>query len=180
MTTLSTSSAISLFKQQAKFARDFLEQTMSDVQQDGATRIPEGTALSIGANYAHIVSSQDMGLAMLRGSAPLIATTWANRSGLSEPPPFGPGSSLSQWSRTATIDLGALRQYAAAVYEASDEFFASMGEEDFTRPMDLSGLGLGEQPASFIMLAGWVNNVNMHCGEISCLKGLRGEKGYPA
>lgn len=179
MTTISANTAASLFKQQAKDARDFLEQTISDVTQEDATRIPDGTALSIGANYAHVVTSQDMGLAMLKGTAPLMATTWAGRSGLSEPPPFGPGSSIREWSLRAKVDLAALRQYAAAVYEASDDYFESMTEPDFTRPVDLSALGLGEQPASFVMLAGWVNNVNMHCGEISCLKGLRGSKGYP-
>lgn len=28
------------------------------------------------------------------------------------------------------------------------------------------------------MKAGWINNVLMHSGEISCLKGLAGAKGY--
>ncbi len=179
MTTISTNSAVSLFREQVKGARDFFEQTMSDVSQEEATRLPPGEALSIGANYAHVVTSQDMGLAMLTGSAPLIGTAWAGRAGLSEPPPFGPGSSIRKWSETATINLKDLREYAAAVYAASDEYFGAMTEEDFRRPIDLSGLGLGEQPASFIMMAGWVNNVNMHCGEVSCLKGQRGAKGYP-
>jgi hypothetical protein len=179
MTTVSATGALSLFRQQVKDARDFLEQTMNDVSQEDAVRIPEGTALSIAANYAHVVTSQDMGLAMLRGTAPLLATAWAGRAGLSEPPPFGPGSSIREWSTRARVDLPALRRYAAAVYEASDDYFGSITDADFTRPVDLSALGLGEQPASFVMLAGWVNNVNLHCGEISCLKGLQGSKGYP-
>lgn len=179
MTNNSANSAASLFRQQARDARDFLEQTMSDVTQEEATRVPEGTALSIGANYAHVITSQDMGLAMLKGTAPLMGTSWAGRAGLSEPPPFGPGSAIRDWSQRAQLDLQAFRQYVAAVYEASDDYFESMTEVDFTRPMDLSALGLGERPASFVMLAGWVNNVNMHCGEISCLKGLQGGKGYP-
>jgi len=46
------------------------------------------------------------------------------------------------------------------------------------RVVDLQSIGLGQQPISsflVIMLA----NVNNHCGEISCLKGLQGLRGYP-
>lgn len=55
---------------------------------------------------------------------------------------------------------------------------AETPEEELNRSIDLSAVGLGQQPASYVLKAGWINNVLMHCGEISCLKGLAGAKGY--
>jgi len=180
MTTTTSISAPALFRQQVLDARNFLEETMKDVTADQASWNPGGQAMSIGANYAHIITSQDVGLhGLLKGAAPLIASTWAGRAGLSEPPPFGPGTDLHGWANKVTIDLPALRQYAQAVYDATDEFTATLDEGGLTRTLDLSAIGLGEQPASFILNAGWVANVSMHTGEISCLKGLGGAKGYP-
>ena len=85
---------------------------------------------------------------------------------------------MDEWARDAKIDLTALREYAQAVYTAADDHFASMTDDDLSRPIDLSAIGLGQQPASYVLKAGWINNVLMHCGEISCLKGLAGAKGY--
>jgi len=44
--------------------------------------------------------------------------------------------------------------------------------------LDLSALGLGQQPVRFVLNA-LVVNAAMHCGEVSCLKGIQGLKGYP-
>jgi len=179
MTTL-TMNASSLLRDQAREAREFLEGTMSDVTQEQAASMPGGKTVSIAANYAHIITSQDFGLhGVLKGTAPLVASSWAGKAGFDSPPPFGPGASLDEWARQTPIDLKALRQYAQAVYVASDEYLASLSDDDLNRPVDLSAVGLGQQPASYVLKAGWINNVLMHCGEISCLKGLQGAKGYP-
>jgi hypothetical protein len=178
--TTTAMNAISQFIGQAKEARDLLEGTMADVVQDQAVDMPGGKVVSIAANYAHVITSQDFGLhGVLKGSTPLIASTWATKSGLSSPPPFGPGSAIDEWARDAKIDLKELCEYAQAVYIAADEHFGSMTDDDFNRPIDLSAFGFGQQPASFIAFNGWVANVYLHTGEISCLKGLEGAKGYP-
>ena len=180
MTTSTSISAAALFRQQVLDARNFLEDTMKDVTPEQAAWNPGGQAMSIAANYAHVVTSQDGGLhGLLKGVAPLMASTWAGRTGFSEPPPFGPGTDLHGWANRVTIDLSALRQYAQAVYDATDEFTARLDDGGLARTLDLSAVGLGQQPASFILNAGWVANVSMHTGEISCLKGLQGAKGYP-
>ena len=54
-----------------------------------------------------------------------------------------------------------------------------MTDVDLYKPVDLSMVGLGEQPLSFILTAGWIANPLMHAGEISFLKGQKGLKGYP-
>ncbi len=180
MATISAPTAITLFKEQVKDARGLLEGTMADVTEELATWQPGGKAIPIGAHYAHVVTAQDMGLhGLLKGTAPLIASSWAERAGLSEPPPFGPGSPLDEWALKAKISLQQLREYASAIYAATDEYLDTLTENQFSRRLDLSAFGFGEQPASFILINGWINNVWLHCGEISCLKGVQGQKGYP-
>ena len=82
--TTATTNSISLLREQVKEARDFLEGTMSDVTQAQSVRMPGGKAVSIAANYAHIITSQDLGLhGILKGAAALIASDWAGKAGLS-------------------------------------------------------------------------------------------------
>jgi hypothetical protein len=77
------------------------------------------------------------------------------------------------------VDLSALRQYAQAVYAASDAYLASLKPEDLNQPVDVSAFGLGEQTVGWMLNNAVVGHVNNHCGEVSCLKGLQGVKGYP-
>ena len=73
----------------------------------------------------------------------------------------------------------AQRKYAQAVYAASDDFLASLRGKDLDRPVDLSALGLGKSTMLFVIHNGILGNGFTHCGEIACLKGLQGKKGYP-
>lgn len=115
---------------------------------------------------------------MAKGTAPLIATSWAGKTGLSEAPPE-PGAPWDQWSRKVKVDLGQMRQYAQAVFANTDEYVASLKEQDLERPIDLSGFGLGQQTLGFFVGNILVQHANNHLGEISCLKGIQGAKGYP-
>ncbi len=51
--------------------------------------------------------------------------------------------------------------------------------DDLEREIDLSNFGLGKQSVAWVMNNGVIGHVASHCGEISCLKGLQGAKGYP-
>lgn len=172
--------ATELYHGLLKSAHEFLEGTMADVTPAEFTWDPPGKAFSIAANYAHVVFSEDMAVqALLKGTDMHATTVWAGRFGASEMPPLGPGGDLKGWSHRATVDLAAMRAYALAVYAATDAHVASMPAEGFARPLDLSRFGFGQQTALFILTAILVN-ASMHTGEISCLKGLQGMKGYPA
>ncbi len=173
--------AIEVYRKLLQTAHDALEGTLAGVTAEQAVWDPPGKAFCIAANYAHVVTSEDMGVQrVLRGKDLLAATTWTGRTGLSEMPPLGPGAGdLKAWSRMARVDLPALRKYGAAVYAATDEYLGSLALEGLARPLDLSALGLGQQPVTFILNA-LVINAAMHCGETSCLKGLQGLKGYPS
>jgi hypothetical protein len=170
---------IDLCRNLIRSAHDFLEGTMADVTPEQLAWDPPGKAFGIGANYAHVLTSEDFGIqSLLRGQDPLAATTWAGRVGVSELPPLGPGGDLKGWSHRNALDLGALRRYGQAVYAASDEYLASLPPEALNRALDLSRFGFGRQTVLFVLSA-VLANASFHTGEISCLKGVRGAKGYP-
>jgi hypothetical protein len=169
--------AVSLLRALYKSGHDVVEGTMADVTDEMLAWQPPGNANTIAANYAHIVTGEDaLVLGMARGAAPLMATSWAGKIGMSEPPP--PGAAMHEWSQRTTIDLTALRQYAQAVYAATDEYLASLSDADLAEQIDASAFGAGMQPRSYL-LGLLLANLHWHTGEIACLKGIQGKRGYP-
>ena len=167
-----------LLREQFKSAHGLLESTMRDVTEEQAQWSPPGKANPVGATYAHAILSEDMMLnGMLKGGAPLFATTFADKTGLSEVLP--PDQPWDAWSRSVQIDLDALRAYAKAVYAATDEYLASATDDDLARELDLSGFGMGKQPVAVFAGTLMVSHLNNHCGEVSSMKGVQGAKGYP-
>ncbi len=176
---------VTLIREQLKGALDVLEGTMEGVTPEQARWNPPGRAIPIGAQYAHVVFGQDGVISgLIKQEAPLFATAWAGKTGASEPPP-GPDPKApgfpdwSGWSRKVQLDLPALRQYARAVNAATDQYLAGLGDADLQRSVDLSVLGLPPMPVKRVLSLAVIGNALTHCGEISCLKGLQGAKGYP-
>jgi hypothetical protein len=174
--------AISLLQQQFRNAHGWLEGTMKDVTPEQAQWTPPGRANPLGATYAHIILSEDaMVNGMVGGGAPLFATTWAGKTGLSEmPPPPSDSQPWDAWARRVRIDLPALQQYAQAVYAASDKCLASLPPEALDRTVDLSAFGMGQESVANFLGSVAAAHVRDHSGEISCLKGLQGSRGFPA
>jgi DinB superfamily len=174
---MSNTSAVDLLRAQYKGAHDVLEATMQDVTAEMAHWSPPGIANLLGATYAHVVTGEDAILnGMAKGAAPLLATSWAGKTGLSELPPMG--GSWSEWSHRVQVDVAAARAYGQAVYADTDAYLATLTDADLGRTVDLSPMGLGQQGLGWL-LSIMLNNVAWHTGEISCLKGLQGAKGYP-
>lgn len=171
--------AIDLYRTLLRSAHDFLEGTLGDVTPTQFTWDPPGKAFSIGANYAHVLGAEDMAIqGLLQEKPALAAAAWAGKVGASEPPPLGPGVDIKGWSQRAKLDLAGMRRYGQAVYAASDEYLASIRPGELNRPIDLSQFGLGKQTVLFVLTA-ILSNASLHTGEISCLKGQQGAKGYP-
>lgn len=174
--------SVSLLRAQFKNAHDVLEGTLEGVTSAQAHWTPPGVANPLGATYVHVAVSEDGVIGgMLKGGAPLLATAWAGKVGVSELPPMpGPGVEglppWNEWARVVQIDLPAVRAYAQAVYAATDNYLASLNDEALNQPLDLGPLG---QYTLGSFLTVMLSNVTWHTGEISCLKGLQGLKGYP-
>jgi hypothetical protein len=69
-----------------------------------------------------------------------------------------------------------MREYANAVYAATDEYLASISDADLDRVIDMGPAGTYPMGRLLTILMG---NVAWHTGEIACVKGLQGAKGYP-
>ena len=181
-TTNSPQNATGLLREQVKVAHDVLEATMADVTAAQLHTIPPGIANPLGATYAHLVCSEDLTIqGMLRQVAPLGASTWAERTGLSEPMPM-PGPHWGEypaWTRRVQIDLPALRAYAQAVYEATDAYLAAMPDEALIQQLDLTSVGLGTMPLSTALTMLLLNHIGTETGEVAVLKGIQGARGYP-
>lgn len=173
--------SISLLKQQLALAHYVLDVTMADVTDEQMQWSPPGIATPLGASYAHVVLAEDMQVGLLTGKAPLFASSWDSKTGLSEPMPMpGPAwESYGPWTRRVTVNLAQIREYEKAVREATDDYLSSLKPEDLDMILDLSGLGMGRQPLSWALSLLLVGHINNLAGEISCLKGLQGARGYP-
>jgi hypothetical protein len=168
--------AISLLRNQMKEANDLLEATMADVTSEQAHWIPPGIANPLGSMYAHAVMVEDATIhKTLRGGQPLWQSLWKNKTGVSAPQMHA----TLQWARDLHVDLAALRLYAQAVYAATDAYLATLQENDLERTIDLTTAGLGRVPLSWILNTFVVGHTHNMTGEISCLKGLQGARGYP-
>jgi hypothetical protein len=170
--------AIAMLRQQYKGAHDLFQATMKDVTEEQVHWAPPGVANPLGATYIHVVGAEDFLLSRAREAKPLSMTTFEGKTGVSEPPP-PPGPGLDDWARRVKIDMSQLGTYAQAVYQQTDDWLASMSADDLDRPIDMARFGMGEQPLSTLVAGIVLQHINNHLGEISCLKGLQGAKGYP-
>jgi hypothetical protein len=112
-----------------------------------------------------------------------MATTWTDRTGISEPqiaptPDTPAFLDTHEWAQRVQVDLPVLREYARAVFAATDNYLACLSDDDLNRPVDLSAIGFGQKTVAWVLTMN-VANANQHCGEISCLKGIHETRGYP-
>lgn len=169
--------AASLLKEQVKGAHEVVTGTIADLTEAQATWKPEGKAISIGPMLVHLASAEDMFLNMMVGRQPLGMGAFAGKTGISEPYPTG--REYAEWAERVQIDFPQLREYAQAVFANTEEYVTGLKSEDLDREIDLSAAGLGKMSlGAFITLTSVIHPSN-HIGEISCLKGLQGAKGYP-
>jgi hypothetical protein len=75
------------------------------------------------------------------------------------------------------MNLPSFREYAKAVYAATDAYVASLGPADLERKVDTGFVG--EQTVGYVLGNICVGHVAEHNGEIAALKGVQGLKGLP-
>jgi len=166
-----------LLRQQLTGCHDILEQTIADCRQEVLDHNPPGgTITNIGSIYAHTLFAEDNILhGMLQGKAPIYKTAnWASRTGLQMP---GPGEFSPEWARSVKLNLPVFREYAKAVYAATDAYVGGLSDADLDRKVQTGFVG--EQTVGFVLsnVLGW--HAAQHTGEVAALKGVQGLKGLP-
>ena len=124
--------------------REVLEGTVADVENEHADWAPPGKALPLGALYVHVVTSEDFFVQqMFKGGAPMWDSSWKGKMGLSEPRPPR-GEPWEEWARRVRMDMPKVREYAKAVFAATDNYVDSLSETDLgkggrvLRPQDFA------------------------------------------
>jgi hypothetical protein len=168
--------AIASLREGLKWSNELLEMCMADVAPEQLHWLMPGTAHPIGATYAHGVIAEDTIVHnLLQGKQPLFMTTWAGKTGVSEPS----FHQTLKWAQSVNIDLPQVRKYAQAVYTAVDAYIGSLTEKDLDREIDLTDSGLGKHTLNWALHAIVIGHTNNMSGEISAAKGAQGAQGYP-
>ncbi len=160
---------------QLQFAHNTFEQVVADVDDETLHLRPAGaTTNAICAIYAHAVMAED-GIVngMVMGLMPIFNADWSAKTGV----PLRPAPNMDDaWAAQITMNLPAFREYAAAVYAATDTVLAEMDDASAERILDTP---FGKQPAQEFIGNLAVTHAWGHMGEIAALKGIRGLKGLP-
>jgi hypothetical protein len=153
---------VELLEYSLGFAFDLLEHLVTDLTQEQADWVPPGTASTIGAIYSHTITYVDF----------IVQEVCIGQSDavFAEPPP----EEITM--QEVQVDLSALHEYAGKVRSTAKDWLSSLTPADLERKMETSvgELNLGQLLEVYII---W--HINVHCGEISALKGCQGLKGYP-
>jgi hypothetical protein len=164
------------FQHEARDTWEWLESVVADVTPEQALWQPPGRANTIAATYAHIVRNADEDLNEHLFERPrLNEGPWKGRTGLSPRE-----SNAVEWEADVEIDWDALRDYGRAVHKFVIETIDTLTEEDLTRTTKLTTPNRANWEGIFIVRLTAGLHVRMHGGEIACLKGLQGSKGYRA
>ena len=93
--------AVELLREQLRGAWETLEGTTKDLTPETARWIPPGTALPIGAVYAHVVLAMDGVVnGLVRGKRPLFSAAFAGKTGTSSLHPGSAGGGPFDPDRT--------------------------------------------------------------------------------
>lgn len=164
-----------LLRAQFKTAHQFLEMTIGDVTPEVLEKKGDGWTINpIWSIYAHLVISEDaMVNGMGRGAAPLLTRDgWSEKLGIADPK-----EAQKEHYRNIKVNLPAMREFAKAVANETDDFFANASEDELNKEIDMPTGGKGPVIA-FLANIG-VTHLSGHWGEIAALKGVQGLKGLP-
>ena len=144
-------------------AFDILGQVTADLTQEEADWIPPGVVNTIGAIYSHIITYVDYFVQNY-----CIEGKPAPESVESRP------EALKM--QVVQVDLSELHELAGNVKKKTQGWLSSLTPADLARKIDTT---IGELTVGQMLDVFLVWHINVHCGEISALKGCQGAKGYP-
>lgn len=177
---MNNKTAVNLLLEQLKDAHQWLEATMEGVTDEVAAFVPPGKANPIAGTYAHLVMSEDFFVnGLLKGEKPLMMTDFKDKTGASETQPTEWEKAYPKWLREVKLDIKTFREYAKAVYAASETYVSSLTDVDLAREIDMSMFHMPKRSVGSILGGFVICHARDIMGEISVLKGIQGLKGYP-
>lgn len=167
---------LDLLRAEVRSSSEWLGAIVEDVSPEQAIWNPPGRANTIAATYAHIVRNQDEDMNHSFLGRPMLSEErWQGKTGL---PSSWADSDGNEWTSRAPIDWLALRSYGDAVGAWVIEAVDALTEDDLDR---VAKLTTADRPLWYgidVVRLTVGRHVWMHGGEIACLKGLQGQKGY--
>jgi hypothetical protein len=170
---MTTTTAVDVIRSNARDAYEWLETIVGDVTPEQAAWRPPGTANTIASTYAHIVINTDVDLMRhFHKREPLFARDgWVTRLALSEQAP-------DDWETYHDIDWPLLHEYGQEVHRQMLQLVDALTQDELDRKFQMMPVELGIWSGMDVYNLHSGRNVWMHGGEIACLKGLQGRKGY--
>jgi uncharacterized damage-inducible protein DinB len=164
-----------------KTAHGLFNATIGEISEEQFYWQPAGKALPITAHFAHVVVTEDVFVnAVLKEGNPLAHSAFEGKHGLSETPPVPDKNGFpdySEWASRVKMDLAQFREYAKAVFAATEEYISGLDDDGLYREFNSPFSNNQTTPAR--MISTLIIHTSTHCGEISCVKGLQELKGYP-
>jgi hypothetical protein len=117
---------------------------------------------------------------MLQGLPALSDSTWKDKTGASQPMPAMDenwSANNEKWVKSVKIDLKQMRDYAKAVFADTDDYVKTLKETDLEKEIDLGNWG--KKTVAFLLYEYIIAHTNNLSGELSAIKGVHGNKGYP-
>jgi hypothetical protein len=167
--------AVALLKDQIKQAHGVVEGTVGDLTSEQLAWKPGGNAHPTAGLLMHLIAGEDMFLKMMTGQQPLAMGAYSGKTGASEPHPMG---NYGEWAGRVQVDLPQTLDYMQAVFKSTEDYLDTLKPEDLDKEVDLTSACLGKMTlGGFITMIAVIHPSN-HIGEISCMKGQQGAKGY--
>ena len=163
-----------LLRAQYQQAHDVLEQVIDDCSPEALANVAGGNVGAISAIYAHLVYGEDGLMSGPAGRGRLWESgDWAARTGLE----MMESRQTQEWAQSSPqYDFAAFREYARAVYAATDDYLANASDDDLDAEIDTF---FGKMPAATYLGTTCLWHVMSHQGEIAALKGVQGLTGLP-
>jgi hypothetical protein len=167
--------AAEFVRQQFAEVRALSDGAMVGVTEEQFNWLPPGTVNPIKSVYLHMVGGEDVFLHKLLQGQPTVWAMggWAEKIGLAQTPSRGELG----WAeaRAAFVALAPVLAYAEAVCMATNDYLASLTDEELDRPVSF----FGRDSTVAAVLARSTMHTAGHAGEIAALKGLQGAQGLP-
>ena len=167
--------AVQATKETLGLVHEYVEAAFGDVEGDTLSRVlPGATIGSIESIYLHTVAQEDWAIQeLILGKPKLISGgNWAARLGIAAPK-AGEQPDFTSWNH----DVAAFKEYAQAVFKATDDYLNSITDADLDKQIDW--FGRGTRSAAWVIADTIHVHASFHAGEISALKGVMGLKGLP-